>query len=63
VDDPHLNATGFWRARSHDSEGQYRDMAPPVRFSDAVMPPAVPPPNLDADGATIRATLTREESR
>lgn len=61
VGDPHLNATGFWRARSHDSEGHYRDMAPPVRFSDVVMPPAVPPPNLDADGPAIRAGMGLEK--
>jgi crotonobetainyl-CoA:carnitine CoA-transferase CaiB-like acyl-CoA transferase len=32
-DDPHLVATGFFRAREHPTEGPYREMAPPIRFS------------------------------
>lgn len=57
IDDPHLQATGFIRVREHPSEGRYRDLAPPVAFSDAPMPPASPPPTLDADGPDIRATV------
>ncbi len=58
IDDAHLGATGFFRERDHSTEGRYRDMAPPVRFSDAALPPAAPPPTLDADGAGIRSNIT-----
>lgn len=61
IRDEHLAATGFFRAREHPSEGRYRDMAPPVRFSDAKLAPASPPPLLDADGAAIRAEIARRQ--
>lgn len=31
--DEHLLATNFFRARKHPTEGDYREMAPPIRFS------------------------------
>ena len=57
LNDEHLQAVGFYRTRQHPSEGGYIDMAPPVSFSDAAIPAAAPPPNLDADGAALRATV------
>ena len=59
VADEHLNATGFFRLRDHPTEGRYRDMRPPVTFSDAQLAPASPPPNLDAHGDAIRAAVTQ----
>jgi len=38
MDDPHLQATGFFRRREHPTEGDYFEMQQPVKFSDA--PPA-----------------------
>jgi crotonobetainyl-CoA:carnitine CoA-transferase CaiB-like acyl-CoA transferase len=32
-DDPHLKATGFFRPRTHPTEGEYLEMTPPIRFS------------------------------
>lgn len=32
-DDPHLVATGFFNAREHPTEGRFREMRPPIRFS------------------------------
>ncbi len=55
--DEHFAATGFFRRRAHPSEGDYIDMAPPVRFGDAPMPPASPPPNLGQHGPEIRANV------
>lgn len=44
LEDPHLVQTGFFRHRLHPSEGAYREMQPPVRFSarsdGAIRPPA-----------------------
>jgi crotonobetainyl-CoA:carnitine CoA-transferase CaiB-like acyl-CoA transferase len=33
LDDPHLNAVGFFIEREHPSEGTWRAMKPPVKFS------------------------------
>ncbi len=32
-EEPHLKATGFFRAREHPTEGKFKEMAPPIRFS------------------------------
>lgn len=33
LDDPHLQATGFWEMRDHPTEGRMRFPAPPLQFS------------------------------
>ena len=33
LDDPHLKAVDFFQLREHPSEGKYRAMKPPVKFS------------------------------
>ncbi|CAB5301175.1 L-carnitine dehydratase/bile acid-inducible protein F [Burkholderia multivorans] len=40
IDDPHLNAVGFFRRRTHRTEGNWLEMRLPVRFHGA---PAVEP--------------------
>lgn len=35
TDDPHLQAVGFFRRRTHPTEGDFLEMQPPVRYSDA----------------------------
>ena len=57
IDDPHLAATGFFRRRIHPSEGAYFEQAAPVRFGGCPAPVLAMPPQLDADGAAIRAEL------
>ena len=34
MEDPHLSETGFFKRRTHPSEGDYFEMEQPVRFSD-----------------------------
>lgn len=63
IDDEHLNVTGFFRRREHPNEGRYRDMAPPVKFGDAAVPPATPPPCLNSSGADIRATVMQRTEK
>ncbi|MDG5750628.1 CoA transferase [Qipengyuania sp. XHP0211] len=46
LDDPHLAATGFFRKRTHPTEGGYREMRPPFAFGDYDMPELAPPPLL-----------------
>jgi crotonobetainyl-CoA:carnitine CoA-transferase CaiB-like acyl-CoA transferase len=31
-EDPHLKATGFFKTREHPTEGQFREMQPPIRY-------------------------------
>lgn len=59
IDDPHLDATGFFRRRQHPSEGSYFEQAQPVRFSARKAADTSPPPNLDQDGAAIRAEVSQ----
>ena len=61
--DPHLNATGFFRRRSHNTEGDYYETQPPVTFSDAPTVPDRLPPNLNEHGAEIRAELARRSKQ
>ena len=55
MDDPHLHATGFFQRRTHPSEGDYFEMRPPVKFGAAPVREASLPPQLDEQGARIRA--------
>ncbi len=55
--DPHLTATGFFKRRVHPTEGAYFEQAQPVRFGTSPAAEASMPPQLDGDGAAIRAEL------
>jgi len=56
-EDPHLAATGFFRARTHPEEGAYVEMPLPIRFGARSVPEGAVPPGIDADGAAIRREL------
>ena len=61
-DDPHLNATGFFRRREHPDAGGFREMRPPVRFGAAPRPEPGPAPRLDGDGAALRAEIAARQA-
>lgn len=56
-DDEHLRATGFFRPREHPSEGRFWEMTPPIRFGADPDRKLGFAPDLDGDGAAIRAEL------
>ncbi len=43
TEEPHLAATGFFRTREHPSEGPFREMRPPVRYSARSVEPGLAP--------------------
>jgi crotonobetainyl-CoA:carnitine CoA-transferase CaiB-like acyl-CoA transferase len=57
VDDPHLQAVGFFRQRTHPSEGDYLEMQPPVRYGDAEAFDVRFPPRLGQHTDEIKAEL------
>lgn len=61
-DDPHLNATGFFRRREHPDVGAFHEMRPPVRYGAALRPEPGPAPRLDGDGATLRAEIAARQA-
>jgi crotonobetainyl-CoA:carnitine CoA-transferase CaiB-like acyl-CoA transferase len=56
LEDPHLKAVGFFETLPHDSEGQWRSMKPPVKFSKT---PASVRTNPEKPGASTDAILGR----
>lgn len=55
LDDPHLAATGFFRRRTHPTEGGVVELTPPIRFDGAVRPPLAPAPLPGEHTAAVRA--------
>ena len=50
LEDPHLNATGFFQSVEHPTEGPIRQMSVPARFSRSQVRPERLAPRLGADG-------------
>ncbi|MBC5763958.1 CaiB/BaiF CoA transferase family protein [Ramlibacter albus] len=57
LDDPHLNATGFFRTSPHPTEGEVRTLGIPVKFSRTPGAITRPAPNFGEHGAQIREEL------
>lgn len=55
LDDPHLNATGFFRPRQHPDVGAFHEMRPPIRFGAMPDPRPDFAPRIDQHGAALRA--------
>ena len=60
LNDEHLQKTGFFRQRTHPTEGDYIEMQPPVRFSAAATVPDLMPRHINEDGDAIRAELNTD---
>ncbi len=56
-EDPHLRETEFFRIREHPTEGSYREMTPPIRFSADANRVLRPAPSLGEHSDAIRAEL------
>ncbi len=57
MDDPHLQATGFFRRREHPTEGGVVEMCRPIRFSAHEPPTLRPAPHIGEDSDAVRAEL------
>ncbi len=60
IDEPHLRAKGFFKRRVHPSEGDYFELSPPVKFSDAETVPAGFPPTIGQQSGAIRAAVAAQ---
>jgi len=54
LEDPHLKAVGFFEVLPHETEGQWRSMKPPIKFSQT---PASVRRNPEKPGASTNAVL------
>jgi crotonobetainyl-CoA:carnitine CoA-transferase CaiB-like acyl-CoA transferase len=54
--DPHLNAVGFFDVREHPSEGKWRAMRQPIKFSKTPTSIRHEPPRIGQDGFDIFGT-------
>ena len=54
MNDEHLKATGFFKRRTHETEGDYFEMQPAVRFRNVDTTPSSSAPMLDEHGPSIR---------
>lgn len=57
LDDPHLNAGGFFKQREHPTEGGYIEVAQPVRFKGMDYPEARHAPAIGQDTDEINREL------
>ena len=57
LEDPHLEATGFFTKREHPSEGLWNDMRSPVRYTSGFTPRHLPPPRIGQHTEEIKAEI------
>jgi crotonobetainyl-CoA:carnitine CoA-transferase CaiB-like acyl-CoA transferase len=61
LEDPHLNAGGFFRRREHPTEGGYIEVRQPVRFSGIDYPDAAHPPAIGQHTDELNRELGLED--
>jgi crotonobetainyl-CoA:carnitine CoA-transferase CaiB-like acyl-CoA transferase len=54
LEDPHLKAVNFFQLRDHPTEGKWRAMKPPVKFSKTPSSIRLDPPRAGQDGDNIK---------
>lgn len=57
LEDPHLDAVGFYREFEHPTEGRLRQMRPPLRFSETALPEPGMPQRLGESGPGVLRDL------
>jgi crotonobetainyl-CoA:carnitine CoA-transferase CaiB-like acyl-CoA transferase len=57
LEDPQLEAVGFFRERVHPTEGRYIDMRPPAKFSVRPDPEPGFPPQIGEHSDEVAAEL------
>lgn len=63
IDEPHLNAVGFFNKREHPTEGMVNEMVEPCRFSDWAPQEPSPAPLLDEHGPTLRDAVAARKNK
>jgi crotonobetainyl-CoA:carnitine CoA-transferase CaiB-like acyl-CoA transferase len=58
LEDPHLQASGFFRRREHPSEGGVIEMTPPIRYERYLPDMPRPAPRTDEHGEEIHRELS-----
>ena len=61
LDDPHLNAGGFFKKREHPTEGSYIEVRQPVRFAGMDYPDARHPPAIGEHTEELNRELGLED--
>jgi crotonobetainyl-CoA:carnitine CoA-transferase CaiB-like acyl-CoA transferase len=54
LEDPHLKAVDFFQLRDHATEGKWRAMKPPVKFSKTPSSIRSDPPRLGQDDKIVK---------
>jgi crotonobetainyl-CoA:carnitine CoA-transferase CaiB-like acyl-CoA transferase len=60
LDDPHLKAVGFFEVRSHETEGHWRSMKPPIKFSKTPASVRLSPQKTGASNEAILGGLKQK---
>jgi crotonobetainyl-CoA:carnitine CoA-transferase CaiB-like acyl-CoA transferase len=57
LEDPHLRQSGFFRRKTHPTEGDHYEMSPPIRYGARPAADRRPAPLVGQDSEAIRAEL------
>jgi len=60
LDDPHLKAVGFFEVLEHETEGQWRSMKPPIKFSKTPASVRINPRKPGADTDEVLGRISKK---